>query len=425
MVRIIRVCFFIFITTQALFSQTISLQEAIFKTLESHPDAKIALFQLEKSRANLGVTQALRQPEVMLNGDYFPTKTLVMPSNGAFSAREHATSHIDITVTYTLWDFGRSSERINAAMYENDATLSLHENAKAVLIEKVWQAYYSLAYLHRLIKTTEHSLAFYQALYDQATHLRRSGLKTQIDEERFYASLLEAKDTLAIAHSEERKAYQILSLLTALPLESIVIEDDFEVLSGTTIPLLSEEKWRMLLMEHNTELSALFFRIKQSESLHVSSSLEKYGTISAVASAGYDDSLSPYNTTQIGIKASIPLYTGGKLSHQEEKDKVAILTSKEEFRSRELALWQELYGNIQDLKRLDATIKAKEAVAHSLAKAILIIKGRYAQGLGTYIEVLEAQMAYDGACISQNSAILQKISSLANIHRLIPKGLTL
>lgn len=425
MALIIRLYFFIFITTQALFSQTISLQEAIVATLESHPDAKIALFLLEKSRANLGVTKALRHPEIILNGDYFPTKTLVMPTNGAFATRDSSTSHIDVTVTYTLWDFGRSSERINAAMYENDASLSLHENAQAVLIQKVWQAYYSLAYLHRLIKTTEHSLAFYQALYDQATHLRHSGLKTQIDEERFYASLLESKDTLAIAHSEEKKSLQILSLLTALPLESIVIEDDFEVLSQTTIPLLSEEKWRTLLMENNAQLSAFSFKIKQSESLHVSSSLEKYGTISAVASTGYDDSLSSYNTTQIGIKASIPLYTGGKLSHQEEKDRVGVLTSKEELRSLELTLWQELYGNIQDLKRLDATIKAKEAVAHSLAKAILIIKGRYAQGLATYIEVLEAQMAYDSALTSVNSAMLQKISSLANIHRLIPKGLTL
>ena len=99
--------------------------------------------------------------------------------------------------------------------------------------------------------------------------------------------------------------------------------------------------------------------------------------------------------------------------------------AEEALRARELTLWQELYEAILDTKRLDATIEAKHMAAQALSKTVAITKGRYKEGLATYIEVLEAQRAYDNATVAQSAAMLQKIASLAHIKRLIPKGASL
>jgi len=405
-----------------LFAKTLSLQEAIDATLASHPDAKLALYQLDTASENLGIAKASTYPELNLNAEYYPTKTLVSQSNGSFMTQDHFTTHLDVTFTYTLWDFGRTQRRIDAAHEESDSAMALTENATALLIEKVWQAYYSLAYIERVNEANALSLAFYQALYDQAQHMKNVGLKTQADSERWYASLLEAKDLLATSRNEGRKFTHLLRILTGIDEDPLLIEDDFTQRSHASIPSFSDAQWHQMLTNNNAELKALAFKIKQSQSLYESSKTEHYGTVVSVGSVGNDTSISSYSSNQIGIKASVPLFTGGKLSHQIEKDRVAILLAKEALHSRDFALWQELYEAILDTNRLDSTIEAKKMSARALAKTVTLTEGRYKEGLSTYIEVLEAQRAYDNAKISQNAAMLQKIASMAHIQRLIPQG---
>lgn len=417
-----RLFLLILLMAQILFAKTLTLQEAIDATLASHPDAKLALYQLNASLESLGMTKASAYPELSLNAEYYPAKTLVTQNNGSFATRNHFTTHIDVTLTYTLWDFGRTQKRINAAHQETDSALALSENAKALLIEKVWQAYYSLAYIERVNEANTLSLAFYQALYNQAHQMKNVGLKTEADSERLYASLLEAKDLLATSRNESHKFTHLLSVLTGISEDNIMIEDDFTKRSQDKIPSFTDTQWHQMLKHNNAELKALDSKIQQSQSLHESSKAEHYGTIVSVGSLGSDTSLSSYTSNQIGIKASIPLFTGGRLSHQIEKDKVAIMLAKEALHSREFILWQDLYETLLDTNRLDMTIEAKQMMARALAKTVAITEGRYKEGLSTYIEVLEAQRAYDNARISQNTAMLQKIASLAHIQRLIPKG---
>ena len=421
----LRLFLMLFFVTHTLIAKSISLQEAIDATLSSHPDAKLALYRIDSSREHRGITSAASYPDLNLNAEYFPSKTLVSTSNGILATKELATTHLDATLTYTLWDFGRTQKRLDAAQQDLESSVFLNDNAHALLIEKVWQAYYSLAYIHRLNNANTLSLAFYKALYEQANQMKNTGLKTEADAERFYASWLEAQDLLETSRNEELKLLHLLSTLTGFGVESLVIEDDFQVFSKKTLTSFSDTQWRTLLKEHNSELQALRSKIKQSQLLYEASQKEIYGTLSTVGSIGTDSSLSSYNTTQIGVKASIPLLTGGKLSHQAEKDRVTFLSAHESLNSRELSLWQELYEALLDAKRLDNTIEAKKMAALSLSKTVLIAKGRYSEGLATYIEVLEAQKAYDSASIAQNIAMLQKISTLAKIKRLIPEGANL
>jgi len=213
--------------------------------------------------------------------------------------------------------------------------------------------------------------------------MKNVGLKTEADSERLYASLLEAKDLLATSRNEGRKFIHLLRVLTGIVEDNITIEDDFTERSRTILPSFTDAQWHKMLTNNNAELKALSSKIKQSQSLYESSKTEHYGTVISVGSVGNDT-----------------------------------------LHSREYTLWQELYESILDTNRLDNTIEAKKMAARALGKTVTITEGRYKEGLSTYIEVLEAQRAYDNARISQNAAMLQKIASMAHIQRLIPQGVT-
>jgi outer membrane protein TolC len=410
-----------FLAANILPAKPLTLSEAVKATLEAHPDAKAALLRLEEAQADMDTSRADFLPSITLNGEFFPQRTVTTQANGAFGARELSTTHIDTTLAYTVWDFGKSKNRFDSTAYAKESSKYASENVQYVLVERVWQAFYLVAYYDRLALSYRHTVEFYEALHKQATEMRKNGLKTQADEERFFASSLEAKDALVNAENESKKALLNLALLTGLAPDTVQIVDDFDNSSALKVDVKSDNEWRKELLANNKELKLLDAKIKQADSLSQAYRAEDYGSITAIASAARDNSLSYYNSSQVGLRASIPLYTGGKLSAQKEKARVLALEVKQEFYSKELLLWQELYAAITDAKSVDQTIKAKSAIMESAAKTVEIASSRYKEGLASYIDVLESKAAYENAQNGKNSAILKKIATVAKIKRLISK----
>jgi outer membrane protein TolC len=61
-------------------------------------------------------------------------------------------------------------------------------------------------------------------------------------------------------------------------------------------------------------------------------------------------------------------------------------------------------------------------VIDATAKSLHLIGGRYAQGLATYVDVLESQSTLENAKSDLVQAKYQKISAYAHLQRLLNKG---
>ncbi|HRF56952.1 MAG TPA: TolC family protein [Campylobacterales bacterium] len=399
--------------------KSLTLQEAVKAALMTHPDAKIALHRLEIAEVDAAISKSDFRPNITLNGEYFPRKTIITQANGALSAKEFTTTHIGAALVYTLWDFGKTKNRFDAASNAIYSSKFASKTAQFMLVEKVWQTFYLVAYHNRLAASYRHTVAFYEALHKQASEMRKNGLKTVADEERFFASALDAKDALLNIENESKKAILNLSLLTSLSVDNIQIVDNFDNSKIVKIDTKDDEEWKKELLSGNTELKLLDRKIKQSESLLEAYKAEDYGSITAIASVARDNSFSYYNSSSVGVRASIPLYSGGKLTAQKERAKAAIMEAKEEFRLKEMLLWQELYSAIVDARSVDNSIRAKSAIMESAIKTVEITSNRYKEGVASYIDVLESKAALENAQNGKNSAMLKKIIIIAKIRRLI------
>jgi len=85
-------------------------------------------------------------------------------------------------------------------------------------------------------------------------------------------------------------------------------------------------------------------------------------------------------------------------------------------------LWQEIYGAYRDFKRADISIKSKESVIEATTKSLHLIGGRYAQGLATYVDVLESQSTLENAKSELAQVKYQKISAYAHVQKLLNQG---
>lgn len=401
----------------------LTLDDAIDKTLKTHPSGQIAALQYESAAETARSADSALYPRIDANANYFPTKTFVMPTNGTFSTKQNDSFHGDISGSYSLWDFGRSRDRYDWALRLQEGAGSAKKLTQNELIEKVWNTYYGVATSAALIDMAEASVKFYERQFTQAFNLRKNGLKTEADELRFKASLLESQDRALRAKIDYEKVSLSLGILIGsdelVGVNPSVLDQRCESLALQNISI---ETLRQKLRDNNPQLKALRLSIDAAKTLSNVASHEKYGNIALVGSYGYDNSLSTYDSYQAGVVGTIPLYDGGKLSAEAQKSRITYTVAQKEFENTERLLWQEIYGAYRDFKRADMSIKSKESVIEATTKSLQLIAGRYAQGLATYVDVLESQSTLENAKSELAQVKYQKISAYAHVQKLLNQG---
>ncbi len=403
-------------------AEPLSVEQAVQKALESHPDAKIAQLGIERSSSETRASGADLLPQLNLNASYYPHKTFVMPQNGLFSTRESDALHTDLSAKYVVWDGGGSIAKHHAAKV-NEKTFS-HRKEESIqeLAEQVKQLYYTIDFLQSRIGSAQASVRFYDEQLKRAHALYRAGLKTEADESRFSASRYGSEEVLRTLESERRKKEYLLSLLIGIKENVEIIEGSLEMRFQSIPERVEFETLRAQLSTHNPKLGALTSGIESAKLGIDATEGARYGTIEAVAQYAWDRSLSSYDSSFVGVVGSIPLYDGGKKESQLQKARIDhALTQQEYDRSRDL-LEQALFDSVQDFNRSNHLLQTQQAILESAQKTLKLMQGRYAQGLVGYVDVLEAQSLYEQSQSGIDDAKLLKVLAWGRIEKLLNRG---
>lgn len=405
-------------------AESFSVEQAVQKALESHPDTKIAQLGIERSVSETKGSRADLLPQLNLNASYYPNKTFVMPQNGVFSTRESDAIHTDLSAKYLLWDGGGSGVKHKVSKL-NEETFT-HKKAETAeeLAEQIKQLYYTIDFLQNRIRSAQASVRFYDEQLKRAHALYRAGLKTEADESRFAASRYGSEEALRTLESERRKKEYLLSLLMGITERVEIIEGSLEKQFQSIPETIEFETLRSQLKTQNLKLKVLVRGIESAKLEIDAAEGAKYGTIDAVAQYAWDRSLSSYDSSFVGVVGSIPLYDGGKKESQFQKARVDHAISEQEYaRNRDL-LEQALFDAVQDMNRSSHLLQTQRAIFVSAQKTLKLMQGRYAQGLVGYVDVLEAQSLYEQSQSGIDDAKLLKVLSWGRIEKLLNRGTT-
>jgi len=368
-----------------LYAQTLTLQECIDKTILNHPDIKSFMLKIKQSQKGYEASSSAYKPQINLQANYNPIQTYALPVNGTFHTIDEDASGIGVSLKQKIWDFSKTTSLIKASKLDKDISkLSLKE-AKALLVYKVKSLYDLMLVQKEAVRVHKQDLKTKKALYKQAQALTKQGLKTKADESRFLSALYVAEDNLAKAEASYIKAKNTLSLYMDEKIEdSVTLEEDILKRDFTDNSIEDE------ILSSNYQLKIEDLSIDKNRLLHKASKASGYGSIDAVASYNYLDTLNSYDSKLVGLNLNIPLYSGGKISAESQKAKIALQIAKERKNSKVLALKDDIEKLIIDIRRYDKTIKAKKAQLISANETKKILEARYREGLTTYIEVLDA-----------------------------------
>ena len=391
-----------------LLAQSLSLDEAIQKAMQKHPDIAKFSLQVEQSRAGVSVVKADYLPQVNINAEYDPTKTYVFPSNGVFNTKDSDGWLVGATLHQKIWDFSKTTSSIDAKKEAISISKLSLLDAKALLSYKVKLQYELILVQRKAMKVREKDLEAKEALYKQANAFVETGLKTSADATRFLSSFYVAKDALAISKASFDKARKSLSLYIGEEIAPDVTLED-------TLLVENEMGSNPEVLKNSPALKALEKGIRKSSLEYKSVKASHYGSIDAVASYTYQNTLNEYDSKLVGITLNVPLYSGGRTSALVEQAELSKQISEAGYSSKVLALQDEYEALLIDIKRYEQTIEAKEAQLKAATSTSNLLEARYKEGLATYIEVLDAAALKLDAELGLLSAKYEKSS---NIHRL-------
>lgn len=408
---------FVIAATLQLNAQVLEQQSAIEKALAYHPDIKRFILQVSSTQEGVKIARADYLPQVMFNAEYDPQRTYVLPQNGQFNTVDGDGWQAGAFVNQKIWDFSKTTSAIDASKQETKiAELSLTD-AKALLAYKVKLQYALMVVQKKAIDVRQKDMEAKEELYKQAQAMVKQGMKTRADATRFLSALYLAKDNLGIAKAAYQKARSTLSIYIGEPIdEDVTLEEN--ILYQDEMDFGNEGGVYSVIEAQNPQLQSAKESVYKNELLYKSAQASHYGSINAMASYNYQDTLNSYDTTIVGITFSVPLYIGGRISAQAQQAQLAEASAKEAYHAKALALQEEVQNLLIDLKRYDNTIAAKKAQLEASQETKTLLNARYKEGLSTYIEVLDATALYLNAELGlleayyTKSAIIDRIDYL-------------
>ena len=110
-----KVVVILFLLIYHLSAQTLLLQDAIEKAIQTHPDIQSFLLRQEQSEKAVNSEKSIFYPQLLLHGNYDLIHTYVIPQQGSFNTKDENGWSGGISLHQKIWDFQKSNHLIKAA----------------------------------------------------------------------------------------------------------------------------------------------------------------------------------------------------------------------------------------------------------------------------------------------------------------------
>lgn len=378
----------------------LTLEDAVRIGLENHPRIKSANERVLSQQAILGQQMAAYYPTISLNNQYRTSQTL--RSNESTTASETFISQALFTMT--LYNFGRREGTVQAAR----ETLGAEQQNYATTVQDtalaIKTAYYNYLATQAFVNVAKGTLRNRELLVRQARGFFEVGTRAKIDVARAEANLYNAQAGLIAAENGVKIAWVTLRNAMGSPRlpEQPVAEDTPEVELSMNLAGA-----RNIAYEARTELKSFESQRRASDQLIATARRghlpelnfdATYGRRNTSGDGGNTFPLQP--AWFVGLVLNIPIFDGFRTTQRVEETlhNYYNVKAQEEDRRQLIALEveQSYLRVVETQERIKATASAATAAKENLDLA----QGRYQVGVGSIIEVTDAETLYTEAQIN-------------------------
>ena len=414
-------------------TQPLTLEEALELAYRNNPDLRVSLLELEQRQASLREAQAALFPTVSLNGQLQGQNTttsggseLVPTPGGGFTFETNTSEELgfsystELGVTYNVYSSGRRAASIEAAEEQVELALLEVERRREELRLVTANEYYDL---QAAIESIRISQAFLEEAERnlQDTALREEvGVGTRFDVLRAEVQVANARQDLVNAQRARQVAQRALTSRLNVP-PSLTITTVPVDIAGTW-PLGLEESI-ILAFQNRAELEQQLTQrdvnaaLRRAELAALGPQVDLFANYSVSDQLNQEDGFN--DNYSFGARVSWTLFEGGAAqarARQRELDIEIAERNFEEARNTIRLGVESAYFNLQaNQTNIDTARLAVTQAQEALDLAIL----RFDAGVGTQLDILNAQSELTDAEVNLVQAIIGYNRSLAEIKRAI------
>jgi outer membrane protein len=382
----------------------LGLQQAVELALEHHPVVQEAGATLKAATARTDQARASYYPRVDANFDTAAGAGRLNPRFlvGGFLVQQNLSQYVGgVSVSQRIFDFGFTQHTVDSAHLAERAQ-EIDINARQALA--VWnvQASYLTSLKHqRLVRIAEETVRERGIIKSQIEALYRQQLKSKLDVSLVQVELTNAESLLVRARNGLKSSFANLNRAMGVAgAEDYVLEDlPIEVRPQPALDTLISDSLTHPEFRRAKELTA------SAEARVTAAKRQYFPTVSAYASAGdfqvYDASRAQANQTggwwAAGGFVSMPLFTGFMIESQIQEAKAQKAAAEAVSVNVEQALTQQVTNAYLDTVSFAQQIKLGEEQVKTAQEALNLAKQRYKLGLGSIVEVTQAEVALTGA----------------------------
>jgi len=416
----------------------LSLQQCIEIALDESPTIRIAQSEIDKVdyankeklsglfptiNASANYSRTLKKQKLFFNIPGMPANPegIEVGQDNTFVGVVQAAMPI---ISPTLW----ASIRMN----ETDASIAIESarSSKISLVNSVTKAFYgvllaqdSYSVFERAHENAAENAKIIYSKYEQGAVSEFEWIRADVQLRNALTNLVSAESAINITNAQLKMLMGIDMQATIRPVGTL---SDYETdIFGDLIKLSD------VSLDNNTDLNQFDLRVKQLQKTLELQKTTWLPTLAATINYQYmtmpndDVAFKDYYwfpTSTAGITLSIPIFQGGSKHYKAKQLQVQLkaMDDQRETLKRSLEL-QAINLTDNMIKALEKMESGKKAMSQA-EKALTISQKMYEVGVGTYLDVTNAELGYIQAGLSYNQSIFDFMSAKADLEKLLGKA---
>lgn len=411
-------------TTPAWSADLLKITQDALNNNTALASARLEARSTESARA---AAEGTLLPQINATGNVAHSRTYESQSRNQPGATPALTSggddninsvNVSLEATQALFDAIASREVVRTERQIDQQLYQLAATEQQLLID-VASAYFEILRAHELLEAHRAQERAIGRQLEQAREQFEVGLIAITEVEEAKAAFDQSRATRIAAESDLQVRFEALERLTGQRYASI--DALGEAMSVT--PLVNDrDYWVALAVEKNPLVLASHAGVELRRSGLALAEAQRLPSVNAFANYNYGnndaDGVSGYNSdSQVGVRVSLPLYTGGTTTATIQENTFLLESSQYDFEDQRREIVQQVRSRYTQVSNDVSTVEARQQAIVSNQSALDATRAGYEVGTRNIVDVLNAEQNLYNAIADYASARHDYVINLLTLRQ--------
>jgi outer membrane protein TolC len=393
------------LAAQARDTLRLEIAEAVSRALSTSDESRIADAQVALADAQVTSARATGLPQLRLNSGYTQVLQNARADIVGSLFRQNYTYNTNLNFQQAIFQGGRIVAASQAAARVERATLASREETRATLAVNAQRVYLNAAFTARIAEIQRRNLELADERVTQAEQLERAGrasrydvLRARVERANLQPFALQAESDRALAELELRRFLDLpldVPIVLATTLDPVRVRELAAAAVADTTPAGTRAAVRAA--EATASARDAGIRVARAELLPTINASFVMGYLALPSSNGFPTTVEETNgwfpDRNVQVQMSWPLFQGMRIKGNIDLAQAqAMIADLEVRRAREQADVDVATARAE-LERARAVANARESTVNEAEEAFELATLRFNRGIGTQLEVSDAQLA--------------------------------